>query len=247
MDHEHIMGSFPDLFPYAGAALGDGNGDSIDLLDGVKWLLAYKDGQFARSQPLVNALFQCVMDGRLTRAVEKLIRDHYQNWTYNIVSDITVDNILAAATEEDRNNKYSDDRFTWLAKNSLSICSAIPGTIWSWASVRNVVFSMVTKFGTPSILLSFTLAMDNNPVINLVNGSSVDYNLMQEDKEDGRFIMDHLFLLVKMMSLMAIVTLEELLGIQVGQSRIIECEEGIFGEVNAYMAAIRKNMYSYMC
>jgi hypothetical protein len=106
---------------------------------------------------------------------------------------------------------------------------------------------MVTKFGTPLILLSFTLAMDNNQVINFVNGSSVDYNLMQEDKEDRRFIMDHLFLLVKMMSLMAMVTLEELLWIKVGPFRIIECEEGIFGKVYAYMAAIRENMYSYMC
>jgi hypothetical protein len=183
MDHECIMRSFPDLFPYTGAALGDGNGDSIDFFNGVKWLLAYKDGRFAQYQPLVNALFQCVTDRRLTRALEKLIRDHYRNLTYNIVSDITVDNILAVATEEDQNDEYSDDWFTWLAKNSLSICGAIPGTIWSRASVRNVVFSLVTKFGTSLILLSFMLATDNNLVINLVNGSSVDYNLMQEDKE----------------------------------------------------------------
>ena len=106
---------------------------------------------------------------------------------------------------------------------------------------------MVTKFGTLLILLSFTLAMDNNPVINLVNGSSVDYDLMQEDKEDKWFITDHPFLLVKMTSLMVMVTLEELLGIKVGPSRIIEREEGIFGKVYAYMAAIRENMYSYMC
>jgi hypothetical protein len=50
---------------------------------------------------------------------------------------------------------------------------------------------MVTKLGTSLILLSFTLATDNNPVINLINGSSVDYNLMQEDEEDRRFITDH--------------------------------------------------------
>ena len=57
--------------------------------------------------------------------------------------------------------------------------------------MRNVVFSLVTKFGTSLILLSFMLATDNNLVINLVNGSSVDYNLMQEDEEDRRFITDH--------------------------------------------------------
>ena len=75
----------------------------------------------------------------------------------------------------------------------------------------------MVKFGLPSTLLTLTLATNDNLMISVINGSAVDFDLMIETGE------------------------EELMGIKVGASGVIQWEEGIFGKVSAYVGAVKKD------
>jgi hypothetical protein len=242
-DANHLLGTFPTLFPYG---LG---GFEIDRRIGVpyeahvRWALQYEDRRFRKDPHFPFQVFGVCQKRQVCRASTlQMKRGSYFRYQH-LLSTLTADDLTKASKEETRGVPFSNPAVRTLRSQLKAVKTKVQGSDESRISVRGKIWGTNLLHNPPSLWVTINPADTQDPIAQVLAGADIDLdNFCNTAGPDGmdraKNMASDPYASAAFFHFMIQTILEVLFGISKRRNGLFDRKEGIFGFVRSYVGTV---------
>lgn len=237
----HLLGSFPCLFPYGMGGYEVQRAIKVTYESHVRWSLRYEDKRFRKDLHFMFQTFGVIQKRQLCASACLQVSKRAFLRHADAIKSLSASDFATAAEEEKAHKPFSNS-VMWSLRHVLStVRSKVMGTNESRLKIRSLIWGMCVKKGPPSIWLTINPADTQDPIAQLFCGQEIDLDnfLARDHHPSGAAIAADPYAAALFFQLIIYAVLENLLGIQ-GYSRAhpVLRKKGILGNAEAYIGTI---------
>lgn len=242
-DANHLLGSFPTLFPYGQGGFEVDRSVNVPYEAHVRWALRYEDKRFRKDPHFPFQVFGVCQKRQVCRASVLQIKKGSYSKYQNLLSTITAEDLTKASQEETRGVPFTNPAVRTLRTQLTAVKTRVQGSDESRISIRSKIWGTNLLHNPPSLWVTINPSDTQDPIAQVLAGADID--LDQFCKTAGPDSVDRAiniasdpYASAKYFHLMIETILETLIGISKRQNGIIDRKEGIFGSVNSYVGTV---------
>ena len=237
----HLLGSFPTLFPYSEG------GFEVDRLTPVsyhahsRWALRYSDKCFRLDHFFLFQAFGVLQKREICSAASLQISKQSYLRHECAIRSLSSSDFAAARAEEKAHKQLSNDTIRSLRNSLTAVRSKVMGTDESRIKIRALIWGMCMMKNPPSIWLTINPADTQDPIAQVFCSEEIDLdNFVQSvDRPSDIAISSDPYASASFFHFMVNAILRELLGIQASKYRnTIVREKGILGTIEAFIGTV---------
>ena len=242
-DANHLLGTFPTLFPYGLGGFEIERQVNVPYEAHVRWALQYEDKRFRRDPHFPFQVFGVCQKRQVCRAACLQMKKGTYAQNQNLLSTITADDLTKASREETRGVPFSNPAIRALRSQLSAVKSKVPGSDESRVSLRGKIWGTNLIHNPPSLWVTINPADTQDPIAQVLAGADIDLddfcNTAGPDGIDRATNMaSDPFAAAKFFHVMIETILEVLFGISKRRNGMIDRKEGIFGVVKSYVGTV---------
>lgn len=237
----HLLGSFPCLFPYGLGGFEVDRPISISYDAHARWALRYEDKRFRKDYHFMFQVFGVLQKRQVCAAATlQISKPAFQRHECEIRSLRPADFEIASA-EEKAHKAFTNPSMRSFRQNLSTIRAKVMGTDESRIKIRSFIWGMCVMKNPPSIWLTINPADVQDPIAQVLCGEDFDldnFNAFDQRPSPTAIAADP-FAAAKFFHLMVNAVLQHLLGIKGSDvNGSVRREIGILGEVEAYIGTV---------
>lgn len=239
----HLLGSFPTLFPYGQGGFEIERSVNVPYEAHARWALLYADQRFRKNTHFPFQVFGVCQKRQVCRsAVLQMNKSTFLQQAASI-SSITKKDLILASQEETRKVPFSNQGVRALRKQLSAIRTRVVGTDESRMSIRSKIWSTNLLFNPPCVWITINPPDTQDPIAQVMTGTEIDLNnfintLGPTHKERAQNITNDPFASARFFHFIIQVILEELFGIKKKREGQFERKESILGQVQSYIGTV---------
>ena len=242
-DANHLLGTFPTLFPYGLKGFEVDRRVNVPYETHVRWALRYADRRFRKDPHFPFQVFGICQKRQVCRAsVLQMKRGSYLQHQ-NLLSTLMADDLTRASREETQGVPFSNPAVRALRSQLSAVKTKVQGSDESRISIRGKIWGTNLIHNPPSIWVTINPADTQDPIAQVIAGADIDLDnfcrTTGPDNTDRAINMaSDPFASAKFFHFMINTILESLFGVSKGRNGIIIRKEGIFGTVKSYVGTV---------
>ena len=215
-DPNHLLGTFPYLFPYALGGFEVDQPTSVSYESHSRWALHYSDKCFHEDHFFMFQVFGVLQKRQMCAAATLQISKPSFLQHQCAIQSLTPSDFDIAATEEKALKPISNPTIKSFRHTLSTICAKVMCTDESCIRIRSLIWGMCMMKGPPSIWLTINLADTQDPIVQVLSGQDIDLNhfVKLDDRPSDVAIASDPYASASFFHLMVNAILECLLGIQ---------------------------------
>ena len=179
----HLLGTFPWLFPYGEGGFEVNRPKAVSYDAHVQWSLRYEDQRFRKDLYFVFQVFGVLQKRRLCASAALQVSKRTFLRFEREIRGLTEADFRIAAAEESTRKPFSNDTMRSLRQNLTAVRSKVMGTDESRIKIRSQIWGMCIKKNPPSIWLTINPNDTQDPVAQVLCGRDIDLDTFSRDVE----------------------------------------------------------------
>ena len=242
-DANHLLGTFPTLFPYGQGGFEIDRPVTVPYETHVKWALRYEDKRFRKDPHFPFQVFGVCQKRQVCQAsVLQMKRGSYIRHK-TILSTITANDLTTASREETRGVPFSNPAVRALRSQLTAVKTKVEGSDESRISVRGKIWGTNLIHNPPSLWVTINPADTQDPITQVLAGAEIDLDdFCNTAGPDGSNRVMNMasdpYASAKFFHFLIETVIEVLFGISKMRNGVFIRKEGIFGVVKSYMGMV---------
>jgi hypothetical protein len=242
-DPNHLLGTFPTLFPFGLGGFEIQRLVNVPYEAHVRWALRYEDKRFRKDPHFPFQVFGVCQKRQVCRASVLQMKKGSYFQHQNLLSVLTAEDLTKASREETRGVPFSNPAVRALCSQLSAVKTKVQGSDESRISLRGKIWGTNLLHNPPSVWVTINPADTQDPIAQVLAGAEIDLdNFCKTAGPDGvervtNMVSDP-YVSANFFHLMIRTILETLFGISKGRLGIIIRKEGIFGVVKSYVGTV---------
>ncbi|KAM6495526.1 hypothetical protein JOM56_008232 [Amanita muscaria] len=238
----HLLGSFPVLFPYGLGGFETERQTTVPYETHIKWALRYHDQRFRKCLPVIFLVFSVCQKRQVCRsAVLQISRTTYCKNKY-LIDLLKPEDLVQASDEERRGVPFSNPTIQLLRRHLRAICMRIAGSDKSRFSACSKIWGTTVAYGPPSLWVALNPPETQDPIAQVLTGQDIDLdNLAKLDTINANQrainLAEDPFAAAEYFHFMMRTMLEVVFGIKAVNGRV-EREIGTCRKIQAYVGMV---------
>ncbi|RDB21373.1 hypothetical protein Hypma_011904 [Hypsizygus marmoreus] len=243
-DANHLLGTFPVLFPYGVGGFEVGRPDNVPYESHARWALQYADRRFRKDLHFVFQVFGVIQKRRVCRSASLQVKSksfvHHQTQ----LKTLKPKDLLEASREETRRVPFSNSAVQALRTQLTAVRGRIPGTDESRTSVRSKIWGTTVMQNPANLWVTLNPSDTHDPIAQVLAGAEVDLDQFNATigptaTQRSVNIANDPYASARYFHTIIRIILEEVFGVKNGiHAHKITRKEGIFGMVNSYIGTV---------
>lgn len=240
----HMLGAYPTLWPRGMGGIETSRPINVPYNIHVRSLLQQPDKGFRKDNSFIFQAFGVLQKRQVcTSAALQVQRKTFTKHSASFRA-LTPKDLLLASQEEVRKAPFSNPVIRALRGELSALRSKVMGTDESRIRIRSQIKGMTVKKGPPSLWITLNPSDTGDPIAQVIAGEEIDLDNFEKTSgpnSDQRSmnISEDPYAAAKFFHFIIQVIIEELFGVKAGgQGHSIKRNEGIFGEVAAYVGTV---------
>ena len=173
-DANHLLGSFPTLFPFGQGGFEINWSVNVPYKAHVHWALQYKDRHFRKDPHFPFQVFGICQKRRVCCAsvLQMKKRAYFQH--QNLLSTITAHDLTKASQEEMCSVPFSNPAVQILHSQLSAVKTKVQGSDKSRISIRSKIWGTNLLHNPPSLWVTINLADMQDPITQVLVGADID-------------------------------------------------------------------------
>lgn len=241
----HLLGTFPVLFPYGMGGFEVARNEQVPYEVHARWALQYADRRFRKDLYFVFQVFGVIQKRRICRAAVLQMKKSAFTFNQAAIRRLTPQDLLIASAEETRRVAFSNPAVQSLRTNLTAMRARVPGTDESRKIMRSQIWSMSVMHNPPSLWLTLNPSDTNSPIAQVLAGVEIDmdhFNVTAGPDSAARSvtIARDPYAAAKFFHFVIKVILEDMFGITTGGSARggIKRQQGVLGKILSYIGSV---------
>ena len=242
-DPNHLLGTFPTLFPYGQGGFEVERRVHVPYESHVRWALRYEDKRFRKDPHFPFQVFGVCQKRQVCRAsVLQMKRGSYFRHQ-NLLATLTPDDLTKASREETRGVPFSNPVVRALRSQLSAVKRRVQGSDESRISIRGKIWGTNLLHNPPSVWVTINPADMQDPIAQVLAGADIDLDnfcsTAGPDSVDRAMNMaSDPYASANFFHLMIRNVLEVMFGISRGRNGVIVRREGVFGVTKSYVGTV---------
>ena len=242
-DANHLLGTFPTLFPYGKGGFEIERHVTVPYEAHVRWALRYEDRRFRKDPHFPFQVFGVCQKRQVCRAsILQMKRGSYFQHQ-NLLSTITAEDLTKASKEETRGVPFSNPAVCHLRSQLSAVKTKVQGSDESRISVRGKIWGTNLLHNPPSLWVTINPADTQDPIAQVMAGADIDLdsfcNTAGPDSTDRAMNMaSDPYASAKFFHFIIGTILEVLFGVSKRRDGRFTRREGIFGVIKSYVGTV---------
>jgi hypothetical protein len=237
----HLLGSFPCLFPYGLGGFEVDRPISISYESHARWALRYEDRRFRKDYHFMFQVFGVLQKRQVCAAATlQISKPAFLQYEKQFRSLRPCD-FESASAEEKANKAFTNPSMRSFRQNVSTVRAKVMGTDESRIKIRSLIWGMCIMKNPPSIWLTINPADTQDPIAQVLCGEDFDldnFDAFDQRPSDSAIAADP-FAAATFFHLIINAVLQNLLGIKGFNRNVpIQRERGILGEVDSYIGTV---------
>ena len=242
-DANHLLGTFPTLFPYGLGGFEIERRVNVPYESHVRWALRYEDRRFRRDPHFPFQVFGVCQKRQVCQAsVLQMKRGSYFQHQ-NLLSTLTEEDLTKASREETRGVPFSNPAVRALRSQLSAVKTKVQGSDESRISIRGKIWGTNLIHNPPSVWVTINPADTQDPIAQVLAGVEIDLDNFcktagPDSTDRATNMASDPYASAKFFHLMINTILEVLFGISKARNGRIVRKEGIFGMLKGYIGTV---------
>jgi hypothetical protein len=242
-DANHLLGTFPTLFPYGQGGFETGQTVVVPYEAHVRWALQYEDKRFRKDPHFPFQVFGVCQKRQVCRASVLQIKKRSYAQHLNILSTITAQDLTKASQEETRGVPFSNPAVRILRRQLTAVKTKVQGSDESRISIRSKIWGTNLLHNPPTLWITINPSDTQDPIAQVMAGADIDLDqFCKTAGPDGADRASNMasdpYAAAKFFHFIIETVLEVLLGFHVSRMKKFTRKEGIFGSVKSYVGTV---------
>lgn len=237
----HLLGSFPCLFPYGEGGFEVKRPQSVSYDNHARWALRYADKRFRSDFHFIFLVFGVLQKRQMCSAATLQVSKQTFVDKQHEIQSLTPFDFQNAAKEGISHQPFSNKTIQSLRHHLTAVRSKVMGTDESRIKIRSLVWGMCIKKNSPSVWLTINPADTQDPVAQVLAGKEIDldnFSSINERPSDVAIASDP-FAAAQFFHMTINAVLHSVLGIEgYRHNHQIKRKPGILGTVEAYVGTV---------
>lgn len=239
----HLLGSFPTLFPYGRGGFETKRTINVPYEVHARWALRYHDRRFRKDSHFPFQVFGVCQKRDICRSTVLQIKKTTFSEDLDMISTLKPEDLRKASIEEGRKLGFSNPAVRALRKKLTAVRTKVRGSDESRNAVRSKIWGMNLAFNPPSLWITINPSDTQDPIVQVLSGVAIDLDhfcdtLGPNATERACNVAADPFSSAQFFHLIIGAVIEILFGIQKNPSGRIKRREGIFGWVRGYIGTV---------
>ncbi|KAF8810465.1 hypothetical protein BYT27DRAFT_7209448 [Phlegmacium glaucopus] len=239
----HLLGTFPTLFPFGQGGFEIESPVNVPYEAHVHWVLRYEDRRFRKDPHFPFQVLGVCQKRQVCRAsILQMKKGSYFQYQ-NLLSTITADDLTKASRKETQGIPFSNPAIRTLCSQLSAVKTKVQGSDESRISIRSKIWGTNLLHNPPSLWVTINPSDTQGPIAQVLAGANINLNVFC--KTAGPDGIDRalntaadLYASANFFHLMIKTILEALIGFFKWRNGIIMRKEGIFGVVKSYVGTV---------
>ncbi|KAF8800257.1 hypothetical protein BYT27DRAFT_7217172 [Phlegmacium glaucopus] len=242
-DANHLLGSFPTLFPFGRGGFKIERAVNVPYEAHVRWALQYEDKRFRKDPHFPFQVFGVCQKRQVCRAATLQMKKHSFFQHQNVLSTVTAEDLTRASQEEIRGVPFSNPAVRILHNQLTAVKTKVQGSDESRNAIRSKIWGTNILHNPPSLWVTINPSDSQDPIAQIFAGVEIDLNRFCNtagpDSVDRALNMaGDPYASAKFFHFMIETILEVLMGISKRRNGTIVRKEGILGIVKSYVGTV---------
>ena len=237
----HLLGSFPCLFPYGLGGFEVARECNVSYEKHARWALRYADRRFRTDLHFMFQVFGVIqkrcMCASAVLQISKQSFVRFESAIRNLDSAV----FEKAATEERAHECFTDPTMKALRETISAVRTKVDGTDEARIRIRSLIWGMCIKKGPPSLWLTINPADTQNPIARMFAGEDIDldhYSALDHHPNVAAVAADP-FASALFFHTIINAVLHTLVGLNgYERNQTLHRKKGIFGTVSAFIGTV---------
>ena len=237
----HLLGSFPCLFPYGLGGFEVDRPISVSYESHARWALRYHDKHFCKDHHFMFQIFGVLQKRKICAAAnlqisKRAFLQHKREFLSLRPSDFE-----NASVEENAHRAFSNPTMKSFRHHISSVRAKVMGTDESRIKIRPLIWGMCIMKNPPNIWLTINPADTQDPIAQVLCGEEFDLDTFDagNQRPSDTAIATDPYAAASFFRVMIDTVLECLLGIKgYSHGAAVQREVGILGEIGAYIGTV---------
>ena len=239
----HLLGSFPTLFPYGEGGFETDRPINVPYETHAKWSMLYADKRFGKDIQFPFQIFGICQKREVCRSSVLQMKRPQFTRQINLISTLKPQDLIKASQEETRKVRFSNPAVQALRDQLGAVRTRVKGTDESRQHVRSKIWGTNLIFNPPTIWLTVNPADSQDPIAQVFAGVEIDLDdfcntIGPDNNQRATNVAGDPFSSAKYFHFIVECILEILFGIKKQSSGRIQRKEGIFGKVQSYIGTV---------
>ena len=170
----HLLGSFPYLFPYGLGGFEVDHPDPVSYEVHSCWALHYSDKHFCEDHFFMLQIFGVLQKWQICAAATLQILQWLFLRYEHAIHTLKPSNLEQARAEERAHLLLSNGAIRSFQHILSAVCSKVMGTDELWIKICSLIWGMCMMKNPPSIWLTINLADTQDPIAQVLSGQEID-------------------------------------------------------------------------
>ncbi len=239
----HLMGSFPTLFPYGMGGFETTRPINVPYETHAKWSMLYADKRFRKDTQFPFQIFGICQKREVCRSTVLQMKRPQFIRQINLISTLKPQDLLKASEEETRKVRFTNPAVQALRNQLGAVRTRVKGTDESRHHVRSKIWGTNLIFNPPTLWITINPADTQDPIAQVFAGVEIDLDKFCDtagpnNSQRATNVAEDPFSSAKYFHFIIKCILEILFGITKKSSGRIDRKEGIFGKVQSYIGTV---------
>lgn len=239
----HLLGTFPTLFPYGRGGFETKRPVNIPYETHARWALKYYDRRFRKDIHFPFQVFGVCQKREVCKSTVLQMRKSKFMRNMDAISTIRPEDLLKASKEETRKLRFSNPAIRALRKNLSVVRSGVKGSDEARQQVRTKIWGMTLAFNPPSLWITINPSDTQDPIAQVLAGNDIDLDAFcntvgPNATERSANVAGDPFASAQFFHFMIKTIIEVLFGIKKSGNGRIQRKKGILGYVQGYIGTV---------
>ena len=237
----HLLGSFPCLFPYGVGGFEVGRPLHVTYDRHAHWALRYKDKRFRKDLYFIFQIFGVIQKRELCASAALQISKRTYLQFEHAIRSLHASDFEKAAQQEHSHERFTDPTMICLRQTLNTVRSKVIGTDESRIRIRSLIWGMCIKKNPPSLWLTINPADTQDPIAQVLCGEEIDLDSFCaiDHRANAAAVAADPFASASFFHLIINAVLQQLLGVKgYGLHQGLIYKKGIFGFVSAFIGTV---------
>lgn len=243
-DANHLLGSFPTLFPYGLGGFEVKREVDVPYEVHVRWAMMYHDRRFRKDYQFPFIVFGVCQKREVCRSAVLQMRKSNYSKQMDIISQLKPSDLVKASEEETKGVPFSSAAVRALRNQLSAVRTRVKGTDESRQHVRSKIWGTSLIFNPPSLWVTLNPADSQDPIAQVLAGADIDLDKFcktagPKSGERAANVASDPYASAQFFHFIIKTILETLFGIRKRSSGLgPDRQEGIFGKVQSYVGTV---------
>jgi hypothetical protein len=239
----HLLGTFPTLFPFGQGGFEIERQINVPYEAHVRWALQYEDRRFRKDPHFPFQVFGVCQKRQVCRAsiLQMKRGSYFQN--QNLLSTITAEDLTKASIEETRGIPFSNPAVRALRSQLSAVKTKVHGTDESRISLRGKIWGTNLIHNPPNLWVTINPTDLQDPIAQVLAGAEIDLDNFcktsgPDSADRAANISSDPYASAKFFHFVIQTIITIFFGISKRRNGKIDRKEGIFGFVKSYLGTV---------